>query len=533
MTGDYRFVCVTDIGEPKPRMLADAHIGERPHCWTVVAPHLTLSRHVEVLVAVGNTVLSVDAAGAQDQLLDKGPYECISASPNGRLAALCSRGGRIQVVSMDFQRSFSEYERPEPDAPLGIAWCGSDAVVASFASEALLVGPFGDTLAFMHDTPVHLVQELDGVRMFNGSVHEVLSRVGDEALSVFQIGSTSPAALLYDAADSMRDHASHTDEIVRSIRDEMPQAVDTCIAAAGAEPVVEFQQQLLRAASLGKAFLPAYNGDKLADMCRSLRVINAMGGYNVGIPVSLTQFQSLPLEEWVARLLNRNLHKLALHVCRYMDAPSGQVYVHWACAKIRASTLDDDALYRVLRDKLDTAPGDTVPSYVDVAEVADRCGYRRLAIRLLQHEPRAASQVPLLLSMGQDDAAMHAAVRSGDADLAYFVIFHLFKALPLGDFFHAIGRTPVAGRLFERYCTQIGAPVLEDYYFQNDSFARSAQLVITENLGECDSARLVANLKVAHKMLQNDKTRMLETAAIDQQIRLICVDSTTGIGCTS
>ncbi|KAJ2759019.1 Vacuolar protein, partial [Coemansia nantahalensis] len=361
--------------------------------------------------------------------------------------------------------------------------------------------------------------ELDGVRLFNGSVHETLARVSDEALSVFQIGSTSAAALLFDAADAMHEHAAHADEIVRSIRDEMPQAVDSCIAAAGAERVVEVQQRLLRAAALGKAFLPAYNGDKLADMCRSLRVLNALGGYAVGIPASLTQFQSLPLEEWVARLLSRNHHRLALQVCRYMDAPSGQVYVHWACAKIRASTLDDDALYRVLLDKLGAAPPTAVPSYVEVAEVAHRCGYRRLAVRLLSHEPRAASQVPLLLSMGQDDAAMHAAVRSGDADLVYFVVFHLFKALPLGDFFHALGRTPVAGRLFERYCVQAGAPVLDDYYYQSDAFGRQAQLAVVASLGERDPARAVAHLRAAHKTLLRDTTRGAEARAAEQQIR--------------
>ncbi|KAJ2716548.1 Vacuolar protein sorting-associated protein 16 [Coemansia spiralis] len=535
MTSDFRFISVPDLAEPKPRLLADPRLAQAPHCWEAVPPHLTLSRHVEVLVAAGATVLSVDAAGVQDQLLDQGPYACISVSPNGRLAALCSGHGRIQVVSTDFQRSFSEYARAEAEAPAGIAWCGSDAVVASFAREALLVGPFGDAVEFAHDSAVHLVQELDGVRMFNGSVHEALARVGDEAQSVFQIGSTSPAALLFDAADAMRDHASHADEIVRSIRDDMPQAVDTCVAAAGAEPLVEIQQQLLRAAALGKAFLPAYNGDKLTDMCRNLRVLNALGSYAVGIPASLTQFQSLPLEEWVARLLNRNLHRLALQVCRYMDAPSGQVYVHWACAKIRASTLDDDALYRVLLNKLGAAPPTAVPSYVEVAEVANRCGYRRLAVRLLHHEPRAASQVPLLLSMGQDDAAMHAAVRSGDADLVYFVVFHLFKALPLADFFHALGRTPVAGRLFERYCVLTGSPVLEDYYFQNDAFGRSAHLAIIGSLAEQDPARAVASLKAAHKMLLKDKTRSIEARAAEQQIRLVQTQQQLGpgyIGCT-
>ncbi|KAJ2486778.1 Vacuolar protein [Coemansia sp. RSA 2050] len=523
MTGDYRFIYVNDIGEPKPKLMADAHITEHPHSWAIVPPHLTLSHHVEVLASIGATLLSIDAVGVQDQLLDHGPYAHISVSPNGRLAALCSDGGRrIQVVSMDFQRSFSEYNSTSSDILCDMAWCGSDAAVASFASgETLLLGPFGDTLAFAHDAPMHLVQELDGVRMFNALSHEFLCKVSEDSKSVFQIGSTSPAALLYDAMDGIRAHSSRADDTVRSIQDDMPQAVDTCISAAGSEPIAELQQSLLRAASLGKSFLPVYSGDKLVDMCRSLRVVNCLASYSVGIPVSLLQFQSLPFEEWVARLLNRNQHKLAAALCHYMEQPADQVYVHWACAKIRSSSTDDDALYRSLRERLDTLQGSTIASFVDIAEVANHCGYQRLAIRLLEHEPRAANQVPLLISMGQDRTAMDAAIRSGDADLVYFVIFHLFKAMPLGEFFQVVGRVPAAGRLFERYCVEQSSPILEDYYFQDDAFAKSAHLIVVDNLCEKDPAKLVANLKVAHKILLNDRTRALESAAMDAHIRLV------------
>ncbi|KAJ2550540.1 Vacuolar protein [Coemansia sp. RSA 1933] len=530
MTGTHRFVYVNDIGEPKPRVLADAKLTEAPFGWAVVAPHLTLSHHVEVLVATGRTMVSIDAAGSQDQLLDDGPYTRISVSPNGRLVALFSNSNsnsRVQVVSMDFQRSFSEYERSPAETPGDVAWCSSDAVVASFASEAVLIGPFGDTLVFPHDAAVHLVQELDGVRMFNGAVHEFLSKVGEEARSVFQIGSTSAAALLFDALDSIRAHSSRADEIVRSIRDDMPQAVDTCVAAAGAEPLVEFQQALLRAASVGRSFLAVYNGDRIADMCRHLRVINCLASYAVGVPATLMQFQSLPLEAWIARLLHRNMHALALRVSQYLDAPADPVYVHWACAKIRASALDDDALFNVLKSRLDALrPGGLAPpvaSYADIAAVADRCGYKRLAARLLQLEPRAASQVPLLISMGHDAAAMDAAVRSGDADLVYFVVFHLFKALPLAEFFHALGKAPVAGRLFEKYCIQIGAPVLEDYYYQDDAFAKAARLIVVDSLAEPDPVRRAARMAPAAKMLSREggASAQIEARALDIHIRLL------------
>lgn len=524
MTADYRFLYVNDMAEPKPRMLPGvAQISEYPTSWTIVPPHLSRNHHLEVLVSVDDTIVAVDPMDSQDQLLDQGPYSRISVSPNGALVALCSTRGRIQVVSIDFQRSYSDYTRDQAEEPVDIAWCGNDAVIASYQTEAILVGPFGDTLNFPHDSPMHLVQELDGVRMFNGLVHEYLYKVSEDSKSVFQIGSTSPAALLYDAMDNLKSHSSRADEIVRSIRDDMTQAVDTCISAAGSEPIIEYQQSLLRAASLGKSFLTIYNGDKLVDMCKHLRVINSLSSYDVGLPVSLLQFQSLPFEEWVARLMNRNKHQLAQQICQYTDEPLDQIYIHWACAKIRGgSALDDDSLYRVIKDKLDSC-STALATFVDIAEVANTCGYQKLAIKILMNdEPRAANQVPLLISMGQDESAMEAAIRSGDADLVYFVIFHLFKQLPLADFFHVISRNAVAAQLFEKYCVEQATPVLEDYYYQDDAFAKSARLILLDNIDpHGDVPKMVANLKVALKMLSNDKSCAQEAKAIGMQIKLL------------
>lgn len=41
----------------------------------------------------------------------------------------------------------------------------------------------------------------------------------------------------------------------------------------------------------------------------------------------------------------------------------------------------------------------------------------RLSLQLLDHEPRAAEQVPLLLTMKEDTVALTKAIDSGDTDL--------------------------------------------------------------------------------------------------------------------
>lgn len=45
---------------------------------------------------------------------------------------------------------------------------------------------------------------------------------------------------------------------------------------------------------------------------------------------------------------------------------------------------------------------------------------QRLCIQLLDHEPRAGDQVPLLLAMKEDRLALTKAIDSGDTDLGTF-----------------------------------------------------------------------------------------------------------------
>jgi hypothetical protein len=57
-----------------------------------------------------------------------------------------------------------------------------------------------------------------------------------------------------------------------------------------------------------------------------------------------------------------------------------------------------------------------------------------IALQLIDYEPRAHQQVPLLLTLGEERAALHKAVESGNTDLVYTVILHLRENMTLGDF---------------------------------------------------------------------------------------------------
>lgn len=85
--------------------------------------------------------------------------------------------------------------------PDQLVWCGVDSVLLYWEETLLMVGPYGDSIKFPYDEPVVLIPESDGVRILSNTYMEFLQRVPDSTVSIFKIGSTSPAAMLYDALE--------------------------------------------------------------------------------------------------------------------------------------------------------------------------------------------------------------------------------------------------------------------------------------------------------------------------------------------
>lgn len=125
-------------------------LSEPPHSWAVIPPDLNISRHVEVLLSVDATVHTVDNLESVDQRLSRGPFTHISPSPNGKSLALLAFNGTLLVVSSDFQRSLAEFDTLAVAGAEGpvrqVEWCGNDAILVTWTSLVVLVGPFGDTL---------------------------------------------------------------------------------------------------------------------------------------------------------------------------------------------------------------------------------------------------------------------------------------------------------------------------------------------------------------------------------------------------
>ncbi|NXB11156.1 VPS16 protein, partial [Cnemophilus loriae] len=273
---------------------------------------------------------------------------------------------------------------------------------------------------FVLDEDSYLVPELDGVRILSRTSHEFLHEIPEASQEIFRIASMAPGALLLEAQKEYEKESQKADEYLREIREQqlLPEAVGQCIEAAGYEHEPDTQKSLLRAASFGKCFLDKFPPEGFVRMCQDLRVLNAVRDYQIGIPLTFTQYKQLTIEVLLDRLVLRRLYPLAIRICEFLRLPEIQgvsrILAHWACYKVQQKDKSDEEVAQAINQKL----GDTAGiSYSDIATRAYDCGRAELAIKLLEYEPRSGEQVPLLLKMKRSKLALGKAIESGDTDL--------------------------------------------------------------------------------------------------------------------
>lgn len=537
LTGSLSLLEVKGWTGSRPLTLANPGLSEPPSAWAVIPSDFTSSRHVEVLLSVDSTIYSVDNLECIDQRLSRGPFTQIAPSPKGQNLALLTYTGILLVVSSDFQRSVTEFDTNGVPGAEGsvrqVAWCGDDAILVTWESLVILVGPFGDTLQFFYPGSTFVVTEPDGIRVVGPDTCDLIQKVPASSLSVFRPGSMSPAAILYDAWESFAQRSSKAHESIKNIRPDLASAVDECIAAAGHEWEPYWQRRLLNAAKLGRGFLDLYDPTDFVRMGCTLKVLNAVRFYEIGIPLTYAQYTHTSPEHLIARLTSRNMHLLALRISGFLSLKPDVVLRHWASAKIAKTRPTaasdgelgaDDEVCRLIVDKFEQLGGSEV-SYADIARRAWEVGRAGLATKLLDHEPKASDQVPLLLTMKEDRLALEKAVDSGDTDLVYQVLLHLHKRLPLGSFFRLIEdggpRLALASRLLQVYAREQDKEMLRDFYYSDDRRVESAVLSLEEAAQMSDPNAKITAVKAAQKFFSEDKDRSFEAKMMDESVRLM------------
>ena len=517
LLGNNQLVAIARYEDPRPKILATPPSDE-VIAWTVISPSHTLSRSPEVLLAIGQTINVVDADDSEDRMLQNGPFRHMSVSPDGRFVALYTDDGKVWVVSSDFQEKLSEYDTKAKTVPKDMQWCGNDAVVLAWEDEVHLVGPSGASSKYYYDGWVHLVADVDGIRVFTSDVCEFLQRVPDVSEDAFKVGSMAPSSVLLDAIEQFEKRSPKADDDIQLLRSNLVEAIDACVTAAGSEFDTHWQKQLLKAASFGKTVLEGYDSDEFVSICESVRVLNAVRSHEVGLPLSHEQYFRLGPERLVQRLVARDNYVLALEISKYLRLPQHRIYVHWASRKVRVASGDEQSICKQIVDKVD---GQASISYDDIARAAYNEGRVQLATRLLNYEKRPGKQVRLLLDMEEDTLALDKAIESGDTDLVLFVLLQMRKTLPLATFFRTINTRPMAVALVESTARDQDQDLLKDLYYQDDRRLDGANLLLTHALSADTVQDTTSKMKPAAKLLGDNKEYAAQARLIEEAEKLL------------
>lgn len=191
--------------------------------------------------------------------------------------------------------------------------CGTEAVVCSWNTTIMVVGRTAETIVYNYDGPVHLVTEIDGVRVLSAFSHEMVQKVPNVVQRIFRINSTDPASYLLEASKQFQRKSHKADSYIDLVKDKLNAAVKACIDGASHEFDFETQKLLMRvslidlcvcesvkimnndhrvrqAAKFGKGFSKSMDSEYYVQMCRTLRVLNAVRHPAVGIPLTYTQY---------------------------------------------------------------------------------------------------------------------------------------------------------------------------------------------------------------------------------------------------
>jgi vacuolar protein sorting-associated protein 16 len=200
--------------------------------------------------------------------------------------------------------------------------------------------------------------------------------------------------------------------------------------------------------------------------------------------------------------------------------PANKIYVHWASQKVKIASSDDDAIANLIVSRLKGKKG---ISFSSISQAAYDEGRGHLATSLLNSEPRAGKQVPLLLNMEEDEIALDKAIESGDTDLVFFVLLQLKKKLPLASFFRTINNRPMASALVESSARAQDTELLKDMYYQDDRPIDGANLLFEEAMRQKQLQTKTDKLKLAARLLADsrDAASQLHTKTFNETAQLL------------
>ncbi|KAI5969492.1 vps16 [Candida margitis] len=436
--------------------------------------------NVVIYIACQKTilVLKVDFGLSSFELVDQeltdGPFNSISVSPNEQLIALHNKSfSKVLVVSSSFDQILLEYDTSnDSSSPYQVTWCGNDAIALSLKDEIKLIGPEQQSISFFYDIDedddfdldnlllkdpgkndlsytIPILQTLsDGLRAVTSEKVQLLCRVPEKTVAMYQIGSNSPSSILADCVNKFNSNAAKAHANITLLKSDgvLSIAMEDALQVALDELDSSWQKKALKAVSFGKVYTEGtFDANKYVTVLNTVKVLNQLRAQELGLFLTYSEVQTIGWKEVVKMLLRRNQHYLALRIVSTLGLKDLMplIYIHWCCYKIRKeSDYSDVKLFKVIVDKLLSASNKRT-NYISIdmiSDVAHEEGRVILTNLLVDLEPSVSNKVKKLIDFDEIELALVKAFQSGDYYLSLLMLLRVQDTLPTSDFFEILNQ---------------------------------------------------------------------------------------------
>uniref|UniRef100_A0A095AER9 Vacuolar protein sorting-associated protein 16 homolog n=1 Tax=Schistosoma haematobium TaxID=6185 RepID=A0A095AER9_SCHHA len=296
--------------------------------------------------------------------------------------------------------------------------------------------------------------------------------------------------------------------------------------------------------------------DHAAKVCQTLRLLNSLAVPWLGIALTWRQFRELGPNKLFERLLMRRHYPMAIELVRihqkhkwpisileesqsnYGTCTFTRLLAHWACnssiTSSGAATLISERVAAIV-DKLFNNSSEskskssnhhanyysTSIPHLDFADVASQvisAGRETVAEQILEYEPRAWRQVPLLLKLSRYNRALVRAVETGNPELITTVVVALQEQskLPPADLAMVLRRHPIALAIYQETLEQADhsksgsenstKAALLNFDHENDHASEAKKIVLSAYQENSLASRLtlLQNAEEIYRQSKND-----------------------------
>ncbi|KAJ3427634.1 vacuolar protein sorting vps16 [Anaeramoeba flamelloides] len=348
--------------------------------------------------------------------------EQIIISPSGKFIAYYTSKKKLNVITNNFEKSLVSITLNSNERPSQIEWCSNDSVLLYMKDmgELIMVGPVNDPLRFPYES-IYILSEIDGIRIISNKKCQFLSKIQKSTMNIFRLTSSHASSNLYQANESYKEQNSNIHDTLINLESDLNEAIAECLDAVKYEFNLEIQKNLIESVNLGKNYSNTFNNEKFLQVCKNLRVLNALRKSEYGIPLTYKQLEELEIDLIIERLINRKLFFLANEICQYLGIVKERILLKWACEKLKSNE-ESKRKIESIRNKI--GKNNSI-SYATIATFAWQTNQKKLALQLLQYENKPHLKISLLLEMDELHIALEQAIKSGDVSSIYLVLFYV------------------------------------------------------------------------------------------------------------